>query len=75
MNTRKHCSIDVLQVESAVVASFVELASKLNDGTFKPFFRRLYDWAFVNESSSEFLSRISESAHGSVFSQARLKDR
>jgi hypothetical protein len=37
----------VIQVESAVVAAFVELVTKLNDTAFRPLFRRLFDWAFT----------------------------
>jgi hypothetical protein len=37
----------VMQVESAVVAAFVELVAKLNDTAFRPLFRKLFDWAFT----------------------------
>ena len=37
----------VIQVESAVVAAFVELVTKLNDTAFRPLFRKLFDWAFT----------------------------
>jgi U3 small nucleolar RNA-associated protein 10 len=37
----------VIQVESAVVAAFVELVAKLNDTAFRPLFRKLFDWAFT----------------------------
>jgi len=37
----------VIQVESAVVATFVELVAKLNDTAFRPLFRKLFDWAFT----------------------------
>jgi U3 small nucleolar RNA-associated protein 10 len=37
----------VIQVESAVVAAFVEFVTKLNDTAFRPIFRRLFDWAFT----------------------------
>ena len=37
----------VIQVESAVVAAFVELVVKLNDTAFRPLFRKLFDWAFT----------------------------
>ena len=37
----------VMQVESAVVAAFIELVTKLNDTAFRPLFRKLFDWAFT----------------------------
>ena len=37
----------VMQVESTVVAAFVELVAKLNDTAFRPLFRKLFDWAFT----------------------------
>lgn len=50
----KRRDIDILGVESAVVAAFVELVAKLNDTAFRPLFRKLFDWAFtVSESSAE----------------------
>jgi len=42
-----------LQSEARVVSAFVELVVKLNEATFKPLFRRLHDWAFVNEGGSK----------------------
>ncbi len=38
-----------IQVESAVVAAFVELVAKLNDTAFRPLFRKLFDWAFTGK--------------------------
>jgi len=35
------------QAETLVIAAFKELVVKLNESAFKPLFRRLYDWAFV----------------------------
>ena len=37
----------MIQVESAVVAAFVELVAKLNDTVLRPLFRKLFDWAFT----------------------------
>ena len=37
----------MVQVESTVVAAFVELVTKLNDTAFRPLFRKLFDWAFT----------------------------
>lgn len=42
-------------METAAIEAFIELVTKLNEATFKPFFRRLFDWAFSSskdESSS-----------------------
>lgn len=38
------------QSEKDVIIAFLELTVKLNEASFKPLFRRLYDWAFVNGS-------------------------
>lgn len=46
-----------LQAEPRIISAFVELVVKLNEVTFKPLFRKLYDWAFVSdggESNSQF---------------------
>ena len=40
------------QAETRVITAFKELVVKLNEAAFKPLFRRLYDWAFVEKSSS-----------------------
>ncbi|KAF8901036.1 armadillo-type protein [Gymnopilus junonius] len=37
--------------ESRTISAFKELVVKLNETAFKPLFRRLYDWAFVEEPS------------------------
>jgi len=37
------------QAETQVISAFREFVVKLNDSTFRPVFRRLYDWAFVRE--------------------------
>ena len=34
--------------ETGAIAAFKELVVKLNDAAFRPLFRRLYDWAFVD---------------------------
>ncbi|KAF9553866.1 hypothetical protein CPC08DRAFT_672807 [Agrocybe pediades] len=39
-----------LEAETHVIAAFKELVVKLNETAFKPLFRRLYDWAFVEKS-------------------------
>lgn len=33
-----------------MVSAFVELVNKLNESSFRPLFRKLYDWAFTDES-------------------------
>ncbi|KAJ7222324.1 hypothetical protein GGX14DRAFT_663256 [Mycena pura] len=34
------------------ISAFIELVVKLNEASFRPLFRKLYDWAFVEESSN-----------------------
>ncbi|KAL7425209.1 snoRNA-binding rRNA-processing protein utp10 [Cryptotrichosporon argae] len=38
----------VVAVERSAIGSFLELVNKLSEGTFKPLFVRLYDWAVVD---------------------------
>ncbi|KAI0070967.1 hypothetical protein K474DRAFT_1669523 [Panus rudis PR-1116 ss-1] len=40
------------QVESEAIATFLELIMKINEVTFKPLFRKLFDWAFNSEEKS-----------------------
>ncbi|PPQ90282.1 hypothetical protein CVT25_013107 [Psilocybe cyanescens] len=40
-----------IEVETRVISAFKELVVKLNETAFKPLFRRLYDWAFVENTS------------------------
>lgn len=42
----------LLQVEHETISAFLELVVKLNETTFKPLFRKLYDWAFTQESGT-----------------------
>ncbi|KAF9480276.1 hypothetical protein BDN70DRAFT_905831 [Pholiota conissans] len=48
-------ALDIVKVDdkaqSRVIAAFKELTVKLNEAAFKPLFRRLYDWAFVEDPS------------------------
>ncbi|KAF7307826.1 U3 small nucleolar RNA-associated protein 10 [Mycena kentingensis (nom. inval.)] len=37
--------------ENETIAAFIELVVKLNEVSFRPLFRKLYDWAFATESS------------------------
>ncbi len=43
---------EVQQAETQVISAFKEFVIKLNESTFRPIFRRLYDWAFVNDTCS-----------------------
>ncbi|KJA17838.1 hypothetical protein HYPSUDRAFT_191636 [Hypholoma sublateritium FD-334 SS-4] len=46
-------ALDIVRVDekaqSSVIAAFKELTVKLNEAAFKPLFRRLFDWAFVED--------------------------
>ncbi|KAF4568223.1 snoRNA-binding rRNA-processing protein utp10 [Pleurotus pulmonarius] len=35
--------------ETSVISTFLELVIKLNDATFRPLFRKLYDWGFTDD--------------------------
>lgn len=37
------------EVETAVIGAFMEIVTKLNEASFKPLFRRMFDWAFTGE--------------------------
>ncbi|KAF9451337.1 hypothetical protein P691DRAFT_663457 [Macrolepiota fuliginosa MF-IS2] len=39
------------KAEAQVILAFREFVVKLNESTFRPVFRRLYDWAFVSETA------------------------
>ena len=41
-----------LEGETVAISSFVEIVIKLNESSFKPVFRRLYDWAFADETGT-----------------------
>ncbi|EIN05935.1 hypothetical protein PUNSTDRAFT_137420 [Punctularia strigosozonata HHB-11173 SS5] len=45
-------SESIEEAEHRAIEAFVELTSKLNDISFKPLFRRLYDWSFTNSNLS-----------------------
>ena len=51
------CSI-LPQAKDDIVASFLELVVKLNENTFKPVFRKLFDWAFSASSGESIPARI-----------------
>jgi U3 small nucleolar RNA-associated protein 10 len=46
--TNEHA--ELVQAELRAIAAFKEFVVKLNDAAFRPLFRRLYDWAFVDDS-------------------------
>ncbi|KAJ6554556.1 armadillo-type protein [Mycena capillaripes] len=39
------------EAEAEAIAAFIELVVKLNEASFRPLFRKLYDWAFADETS------------------------
>ncbi|KAF7297329.1 U3 small nucleolar RNA-associated protein 10 [Mycena indigotica] len=39
------------QAKKQSITAFVELVVKLNEASFRPLFRKLYDWAFADETS------------------------
>lgn len=40
----------LLQIEAHSIPAFLELVIKLNEAAFRPLFRKLYDWAFADDS-------------------------
>ncbi|KAG8908257.1 snoRNA-binding rRNA-processing protein utp10 [Tulasnella sp. 403] len=46
-DVRKRFAAEVVpELEMAIVAAFLQIVTALNEASFKPLFRRLYDWAF-----------------------------
>lgn len=43
------------KAEFEAISAFLQLVVKLNEATFRPLFRRLFDWAFVNGASKLFV--------------------
>ncbi|KAJ7178741.1 armadillo-type protein [Mycena crocata] len=39
------------EAEAQAISAFIELVVKLNEASFRPLFRKLYDWAFADETS------------------------
>lgn len=35
-----------------MISAFLELVVKLNETTFRPLFRKMFDWAFVSDDST-----------------------
>lgn len=48
-------------MESETIATFVEMVVKLNEATFKPLFRKLFDWAFTASGEIQYLVLIGSS--------------
>ncbi|KAJ3784963.1 armadillo-type protein [Lentinula aff. detonsa] len=46
----KGSAAELSMASAQAISAFVELVVKLNEPTFRPLFRRLYDWAFAGES-------------------------
>ncbi|KAJ7452113.1 hypothetical protein B0H11DRAFT_1742292 [Mycena galericulata] len=40
------------EAEAETISAFIELVVKLNEASFRPLFRKLYDWAFASETSN-----------------------
>ncbi|KAK1226193.1 snoRNA-binding rRNA-processing protein utp10 [Marasmius sp. AFHP31] len=49
-DTVKSAPLEANSQKSRAIAAFVELVVKLNETTFRPLFRRLHDWSFVESS-------------------------
>ncbi|KAJ6630100.1 hypothetical protein B0H10DRAFT_1984968 [Mycena sp. CBHHK59/15] len=39
------------EAEAQAISAFIELVVKLNEASFRPLFRKLYDWAFADDAS------------------------
>ncbi|KAJ4481176.1 hypothetical protein J3R30DRAFT_3464943 [Lentinula aciculospora] len=46
----KGSAAELATASAQMVSAFIELVVKLNEPTFRPLFRRLYDWAFAGET-------------------------
>ncbi|EMD35136.1 hypothetical protein CERSUDRAFT_107124 [Gelatoporia subvermispora B] len=51
------CQTGGEEVEGQVISAFLELVIKLNETAFKPLFRKLFDWAYTNETGTSAASR------------------
>ncbi|KAJ6463475.1 hypothetical protein C8R45DRAFT_840925 [Mycena sanguinolenta] len=40
------------EAEAQAISAFIELVVKLNEASFRPLFRKLYDWAFADETAA-----------------------
>jgi len=48
LGTKAESTVDIESIEDSAIGSFLELVTKMNEGTFRPLFGRLYDWAVVD---------------------------
>ncbi|TIB13965.1 hypothetical protein E3P88_01328 [Wallemia ichthyophaga] len=44
----KEKNMDVVLVEDSAIEAFAEMVVKINESTFRPVFKRLYDWAVID---------------------------
>lgn len=49
-------------MEGDTIAAFVEMVVKLNEATFKPLFRKLFDWAFTASGKIQHFNLIDSSS-------------
>ncbi|KAJ7270708.1 hypothetical protein B0H12DRAFT_1229192 [Mycena haematopus] len=40
------------EAQAQAISAFIELVVKLNEASFRPLFRKLYDWAFADETAA-----------------------
>ncbi|KAF8192665.1 hypothetical protein K438DRAFT_2017867 [Mycena galopus ATCC 62051] len=45
------------EAEAQAISAFIELVVKLNEASFRPLFRKLYDWAFAESAAAADLKR------------------
>ncbi|KAJ7456907.1 hypothetical protein FB451DRAFT_1275210 [Mycena latifolia] len=45
-------SIPKSEAEDQAISAFIELVVKLNEASFRPLFRKLYDWGFADDGSN-----------------------
>lgn len=51
--TTRGADSDYLKAEAQTISAFLELVVKLNEATFRPLFRKIFDWAFASKSSGK----------------------
>jgi hypothetical protein len=61
----------ISQAEEHVIQAFVELIVKLNEASFRPLYRRLFDWAFGNGSH---LHQSNSSSHSNFSRRERVHE-
>jgi len=55
----KVLSGDTTEIEAHAISAFLELVVKLNEAAFRPLFRKLYDWAFADNSDISSARKLS----------------